>query len=126
MTDGPRWDDPAVRLFGSHSGERPRETVPSSRTNADPPASHTEVGVHQELPLALVARSMLSSAVDSVLVFDTSRTRCGAVGRLTWRELVWAVAVGADPQVATAADFMIDTGLVEDPFWAASRDPRDT
>ena len=76
-------------------------------------ASGRTVGVHADLPLAVVAREMLSENVSAVLVVD----EVGAVGRITVRELARAVAVGADPARATAADFMGPVGWVDDPFW---------
>jgi hypothetical protein len=72
------------------------------------------IGVDRRTPLALVAREMLSAPVELLVVFDSA----GAVGRVTWRDLARALATGADPQIATAADFMTDLEGIDDPFWA--------
>lgn len=91
-------------------GVRPSEQFPS----LDHPGRPRSVGVHLTLPLADVARELLAARVDAVLVFDED----GAIGRLSSRELARAVAVGADPQIATAEDFMAPLDVGDDPFWS--------
>jgi predicted transcriptional regulator len=79
----------------------------------DLPRLRRAAGVRLDMPLADAARELLTQGVESLVVFDDA----GAVGRLTTLELAHAVAIAADPRVATAGDFMADLGGVDDTFW---------
>lgn len=87
---------------------------PEQSRSANRPGRPRSLGVHPTLPLADVARELLAAKVDTVLVFDDD----GAIGRLSSRDLARAVAVGADPRLATAEDFMTPLEVVDDPFWS--------